>query len=59
MKLLLSVLAMTTSVVTVTSTLAAEADPLVTIQNKWAVCQYESKDKDNQVYCLENLIKRN
>ena len=38
---------------------AASVDPLLTIQKKWAVCQYQSKDKDHQVYCLENLIKRN
>ncbi len=34
-------------------------DPLQTIQTKWAVCQYESKDSDHQIFCLENLIKRN
>ncbi|WP_154179592.1 tetratricopeptide repeat protein [Vibrio furnissii] len=41
------------------SVAAAGADPLQTIQKKWAVCQYQSKDKDHQVYCLENLIQRN
>ncbi len=38
---------------------AAGADPLMTIQSKWAVCQYESKDSEHQIFCLENLIKRN
>lgn len=33
-------------------------DPLVTIQKKWAECQYQSEDNDHQVFCLENLIKR-
>ncbi|WGY45417.1 hypothetical protein [Vibrio sp. ABG19] len=43
----------------ISSAAAAGADPLQTIQKKWAVCQYQSKDNDHQVYCLENLIKRN
>lgn len=43
----------------ISSAAAAGADPLQTIQKKWAVCQYQSKDHDHQVYCLENLIKRN
>ncbi|MBD0785945.1 hypothetical protein HUO09_06295 [Vibrio sp. Y2-5] len=59
MKYLLSTLAATICFGAATSAFAAGADPLITIQKKWAVCQYESKDSDNQVYCLENLIKRN
>ncbi|WP_136483843.1 hypothetical protein [Vibrio sp. H11] len=43
----------------ISSAAAAGEDPLQTIQKKWAVCQYQSKDNDHQVYCLENLIKRN
>ena len=35
------------------------ADPLDTIQHKWAKCQYQVEDKDNQIYCFENLIARN
>ncbi len=46
-------------VIIVTPVSAAGADPLQTIQSKWAVCQYESKDTDHQIFCLENLIKRN
>ncbi|CAH8195925.1 tetratricopeptide repeat protein [Vibrio aestuarianus] len=38
---------------------ASSADPLNTIQKKWAVCQYQSQDKEHQVYCLEKLIERN
>lgn len=38
---------------------AGGPDPLQTIQSKWAVCQYKSKDSEHQVFCLENLIKRN
>ncbi|SDG83764.1 hypothetical protein SAMN04488136_103177 [Vibrio xiamenensis] len=37
----------------------AAADPLVTIQKKWAVCQYQRQDEDQQSYCFEQLIKRN
>lgn len=37
---------------------ASRPDPLQTIQKKWAECQYQSEDKDHQVYCLENLVKR-
>lgn len=59
MKVLLSTLAATICFTTTTSAFAVGADPLITIQNKWAVCQYESKDIDNQIYCLENLVKRN
>lgn len=59
MKVLLSTLAATICFASTTSAFAVGADPLVTIQKKWAVCQYESKDTDNQIYCLENLIKRN
>ncbi|WP_422640887.1 tetratricopeptide repeat protein [Vibrio aestuarianus] len=38
---------------------ASSADPLNTIQKKWAVCQYQSQDKEHQVYGLEKLIERN
>nr|WP_243694147.1 tetratricopeptide repeat protein [Vibrio viridaestus] len=44
------------------STFYAQAsipDPLTGIQKKWAECQYQSKDEDNQIFCFENLIKRN
>nr|WP_246201177.1 hypothetical protein [Vibrio ziniensis] len=44
---------------TAASTYAAEADSLMVIQHKWAVCQYQSKDMDNQVHCLESLIQHN
>lgn len=37
---------------------AERSDPLQTIQKKWAECQYSSKDEDNQIFCLENLVKR-
>ncbi|WPC76164.1 tetratricopeptide repeat protein [Vibrio porteresiae] len=56
MKLFVSSLAITA--VTVSSA-AFAADPLHGIQQKWAKCQYQSKDKDNQVYCFENLIDMN
>ncbi|MDW6005088.1 tetratricopeptide repeat protein [Vibrio mangrovi] len=36
---------------------ASGADPLTTIQKKWAQCQYQSQDEDQQIYCLENLVK--
>ncbi|CAM3700746.1 hypothetical protein VA7868_00257 [Vibrio aerogenes CECT 7868] len=36
---------------------AASDHLLSSIQKKWAECQYQSKDEDNQVYCLENLVK--
>ncbi|WP_084717367.1 tetratricopeptide repeat protein [Vibrio rhizosphaerae] len=36
---------------------ASGVDPLATIQKKWAECQYQSKDEDQQIYCLENLVK--
>lgn len=39
--------------------IASSVDPLITIQKKWAVCQYQSQDKEHQVYCLEKLIERN
>ncbi|SHO57006.1 tetratricopeptide repeat protein [Vibrio quintilis] len=41
-------------------TLPAQAAPdeqLSSIQKKWAECQYQSKDEDNQIYCMENLVK--
>ncbi|MCE0494923.1 hypothetical protein LRQ06_13800 [Vibrio sp. DNF-1] len=37
---------------------AGHFDPLVTIQKKWAECQYQRDDKDDHIFCLENLIKR-
>jgi tetratricopeptide (TPR) repeat protein len=41
----------------ISSVWAAGPDPLVTIQQKWAQCQYRSENEDNQIYCLENLVK--
>lgn len=56
----ISILAMALlSLGTVNAAAAQSADPLQTIQKKWALCKYQSQDNDHQVYCLENLIKRN
>jgi len=59
MKLLAHVAIGVLSLGVTASAFAEGADALITIQKKWAECQYQSKDTDNQVYCLENLIKRN
>ncbi len=59
MKLLLSAVMTAMPLLIVQPAFAEGADPLMTIQSKWAECQYESKDNDHQVFCLENLIKRN
>ena len=56
MKRLISSLAMAALGMSSTS---YAADPLHEIQKKWAKCQYQSKDKDNQIYCFENLIDIN
>ncbi|QXO15471.1 tetratricopeptide repeat protein [Vibrio ostreae] len=59
MKCITTIAVATLTLGMISSAAAAGADPLQTIQKKWAVCQYQSKDNDHQVYCLENLIKRN
>jgi len=59
MKLLASVAMASFSLLSTSSVFAAGADSLISIQKKWASCQYESKDSDHQVACLEYLIKRN
>jgi len=59
MKRTLLVAIATLQVFFVPTVFAEGPDPLQTIQSKWAVCQYESKDTDHQVFCLENFIKRN
>ncbi|MFB9135483.1 tetratricopeptide repeat protein [Vibrio olivae] len=42
-----------------TNAAQASADPLVTIQKKWAQCQYQRSQEKQQIYCFEQLIKRN
>lgn len=39
--------------------LAADTDPLISIQQRWAQCKYQSKNEDEQVSCFKQLIKRN
>jgi tetratricopeptide (TPR) repeat protein len=38
---------------------AASEDSLSIIQKQWAVCQYQSKDSEQQSTCLESLITQN
>jgi len=39
--------------------LSEQIDALSIIQKQWAVCQYQSKDSDQQSTCLQSLITQN
>jgi len=58
MKLAILPLMMALPFIATKAALAAGPDPLVSIQSRWAVCQYESKDSEHQIFCFENLIKK-